>query len=82
VELEQELQKLQQQGAPMYAYVPQGQVQGQQPQMAYVPTQQVAAQPNPEMMAVGGGGQLPQQGWSPVPQQQQIQQQPQMQQQV
>ena len=82
VELEQELQKLQQQGAPMYAYVPQGQVQGQQLQVAYVPTQQAAAQPNPEMMAVGGGGQLPPQGWSPVPQQQQMQQQPQMQQQV
>lgn len=72
VELEQELQKLQQQGAPMYAYVPQGQAQaqGQQQQMAYVPVQQEAAQPNPEMMAVGGGGQVPQQGWSPVPQQQ------------
>jgi len=68
VELEQQLQKLQQQGSPMYAYVPQGQVQGQQ-QMAYVP-QQAAARPNPEMMAVGGGGQVPQQGWSPVQQQQ------------
>eukprot|EP00802_Teleaulax_amphioxeia_P005744 Tamp_05748.p1 GENE.Tamp_05748~~Tamp_05748.p1 ORF type:complete len:662 (-),score=271.83 Tamp_05748:467-2452(-) len=79
VELEQELQKLQQQGAPMYAYVPQGQVQGQQQQMAYVPTQQMAAQANPEMMAVGGGGQVPQQGWSAVPQMQMQQQQQQSQ---
>jgi hypothetical protein len=39
VELEQELEKLQQQGAPMYAYVPQGQVVGGQQQMAYVPAQ-------------------------------------------
>ena len=75
VELEQELQKLQQQGAPMYAYVPQPQVQAQQQQMAYVPVQQGAAQTNPEMMAVGGGGQVPQQGWSPVPQQQMQEQQ-------
>jgi hypothetical protein len=79
VELEQELQKLQQQGAPMYAYVPQAQAQPQQ--MAYVPAQAqgAVAQSNPEMMAVGGGGQVPQQGWSPMPQQQQMQQQQQQQ---
>ena len=48
---------------------PQAQLHGQQRQMSYLATQQLAAQPNPEMMrvgrwwlVVGGWGQAPQQG--------------------
>lgn len=64
VELMQELQSLQQQGQPMYAYVPEGQAPMQQPQMAYVPQQQATS----GMMTTSGAGQVPQQALSPVEQ--------------
>ena len=62
VELELKLLKLQQQGVPMYAYESEGQLHGQQRPMPHIPTQQVAAQPKPEMMGVGGWGQVPELG--------------------